>query len=214
MRKTLVNLLLLILVFAAGLFVANYISLGGKKVIENDSVVVLERIKKVAKLVTVEGYYSESYTKKEWENSLFGYHWKLDAFKKEAKLKVSAKVLVGFDLEKMIFETSEEEKKFYISHLPEPEIMSIEPNIEYEKMYEGIFNNFSNEERTELNQSAIKYIKDVASKDERLKENAIMQGYEFLKIIEVLARDAGWEVEYINDKSIPKLIIDSLKIKG
>lgn len=214
MRKTLTNILLLMLVFAAGLFISQYISWGGKKVIENDSVVVLERIKKVAKLVTVEGYYSESYSKKEWENSLFGYHWKLDAFKKEAKLKVTAKVLVGFDMEKMIFETNVEEKKFYISELPKPEIMAIEPKIEYEKMYEGVFNNFSNKERTELNQSAIKYIKDVASKDERLKENAIMQGYEFLKIIEILARDAGWEVEYINDNKIPELIIDSLKIKG
>ena len=209
MRKTLINILLVVLIFGAGLFVAKYISIfPPQKVTETSTDVLLERVRKVAKLVTVEGEFSEIYTHKDY------YRFNVWPLQKKALLKVKAKVLVGFDLEKMTFQTYPEENRLVISELPEPEILSIEPEITYFDMYQGTFNSFSEKELTSLNKKATDFIKSKAGENETLKENAIKQGYEVLKLIEMLARDAGWEVEYSKNNTIPEILKDSIKLKG
>ncbi len=215
MKKLLTNLLLVILVFGAGLFVAQFLNFDlSKSVEENESVIVLERIKKVAKLVTVEGYFSESYTHKEWNNYM-GVDFNFGPFRKNARLKVTAKALIGFDLEKMNFQTVADKKTLIISKLPEPEILSIEPNIVYEDLYEGYLNSYTKEERTKLNKMAVDFIRKKVLENKTLKTSAVEQGYEILKIIELIAKDAGWEVVYADDGKIPEMLKDSLpKIKG
>jgi len=215
MGKSLTNLIVIVLVFGAGIFISQFLDLNlSKKVEQNNSIVVLERIKKVAKLVTVEGYFSESYTHKEWNNYL-GVDFNFGPFKKKARLKVTAKALIGFDLKKMTFTTDEEKKILIISELPEPEILSIEPSIVYEDLYEGYLNSYTKEERTKLNKMATDFIRNKVLENKTLKESAIEQGYEILKIIEFIAKDAGWEVVYSKDGKIPDMLKDSLPtLKG
>jgi hypothetical protein len=215
MGKTLTNLVSLALVFVAGIFISQFFDFNlSKSVEENESIIVLERIKKVAKLVTVEGHFSESYTHKEWNNYM-GIDFNFGPFKKKARLKVTAKALIGFDLEKMTFTTMEDKKTLVISELPEPEILSIEPNIVYEDLYEGYLNSYTKEERTKLNKMATDFIRNKVLENKTLKESAVEQGYEILKIIELIAKDAGWEVVYAKDGKIPEMLKDSLPtIKG
>ena len=209
MKKTLINILLMILIFGAGLFVAKYISIfPAKQVTETSTDVLLERVRKVAKLVTVEGEFSEIYTHKDY------YYFDVWPLQKKALLKVNAKVLVGFDLEKMTFQTYPEEKRLVISELPAPEILSIEPEITYYDMSQGTFNSFSEKELTSLNKKATDFIKDKADESEALKETAVKQGYEVLQLLEMIVRDAGWEVEYSKTNTIPEILKDSIKLKG
>ncbi len=209
MKKTLINILLMILIFGAGLFLAKYISIfSPQQVTETSTEVLLERVRKVAKLVTVEGEFSEIYTHKDY------YYFDFWPLQKKALLKVKARVLVGFDLEKMTFQTYPEEKRLVISELPEPEILSIEPEITYYDMHQGTFNSFDEKDLTSLNKKAVDFIKDKAEQSETLKETAVKQGYDILKLIEVLARDAGWEVEYSKNVTVPEVLKDSIKLKG
>lgn len=216
MIKALTNLILIIVVFVAGMFVAQYANVFSffekKEVNREESVILLKRINKVAKLVTVEGYFSELYSHEQWSNQ-FGIDLNFGPFKKNALLRVNAKVLVGFDLEKMTFETFPEDNLLLISQLPEPEVLSVEPEIKYEALYEGLWNAYSKDERTRLNKMATEFIYSKALESEELKESAIEQGYEILKLIEVIARDAGWEVRYKDDPMIPDMIRDSLKLQ-
>mgnify|MGYP000586746727 CR=1 FL=1 len=213
MSKLLTNVLLLLLVFGAGLFVSQYLNFSFSKTVEKEeSIILLERIKTVSKLVTVEGYFSESYTHKEWDNYM-GVDFNFGPFRKKARLRVTAKVLIGFDLEKMTFQTHPEEKLLIISHLPEPEILSVEPDIVYEELYEGYLNYYTKEDRTKLNKMAKDYINKKALENKSLKDAAIKQGYETLKLIELIVKDTGWEVKYSDEPTIPPMIRDSIKIK-
>lgn len=209
MKKILINVLLVIVIFGAGLGVAKYLSIFSmKQVTTEDANVLLERVKMVAKLVTVEGEFSEIYSHKDY----YGYDiWPLQ---KRALLKVNAKVLVGFDLAKMTFQTYPDTKTLVISELPASEILSVETDISYYDMSEGTFNSFSEKELTSLNKKAKDYVVNKAEKSETLKENAVKQGYEILKLIEMIATDGGWKVEYAKNPNIPSLLKDSLKIKG
>lgn len=213
MGKSLSNLIAILLVFGAGIFASQFFDFNWKKSVEeNEAVIVLERVKKVAKLVTVEGYFSESYTHKEWNNYM-GIDFNFGPFKKKARLKVTAKALIGFDLEKMTFTTDEGQKTLIISELPEPEILSIEPDIVYEDLYEGYLNSYTKEERTKLNKMATDFIRQKVLENKTLKESAVEQGYEILKIIELIAKDAGWEVVYSKDGKIPEMLKDSLPVQ-
>ena len=59
------------------------------------SQVLMEKIKTVAKLVTVEGYFSEVYDYQDYWN------YDVSMFRKKALIRVKAKVSVGYDLSKM-----------------------------------------------------------------------------------------------------------------
>ena len=75
---------------------------------EERSTVLLERIKTVAKLVTVEGYFSEVYDYK----SYWGYDF--SPFRKKALVRVKARVSVGYDLDQMKIEAQADRKRILI----------------------------------------------------------------------------------------------------
>ncbi|MGB0863195.1 MAG: DUF4230 domain-containing protein [Saprospiraceae bacterium] len=211
--KSFTNLIIVLIVFIAGFLLGKSLdSLWESKTMQQqESVILLEKIKTVSKLVTVEGYFSEVYKSREWEKR-FGFNLNFALFVQDARLRVNAKALVGFDLSKMTFQTFPDKKLLVISELPEPEILSVEPEIIYEKLYEGYFNEYTKEERTKLNKRAVDFIKNEVLKNTTLRETAIENGYENLKLIELIAKDAGWEVRYAKDNKFPTIIKDSLKI--
>ena len=114
--KTLTNLVIVLIVFVGGFFIGKYsdnLWASGEKQ-EQEGVILIEKIKTVSKLVTVEGYFSEVYKHKEWKQE-FGFDLKFAPFIQNARLRVNAKALVGFDLAKMTFRTIPEEKVLVIS---------------------------------------------------------------------------------------------------
>ncbi|MEO1433957.1 MAG: DUF4230 domain-containing protein [Bacteroidota bacterium] len=172
-------------------------------VVEQSSDVLLEKVKTVAKLVTIEGYFSEVFDHKD-------YYWAdISFFRKKAIIKVNGKVSVGFDMEQTVFTMRPEEKQLLISNLPDPEIISIDTDISYYDLTEGTFNNFTANELTELNAKAKELIKEKAEESDLLIK-AVDQSQPIFELIELIAQEAGYEVVYDTKESPEIEPIDSL----
>ena len=165
-------------------------------VVKEHSKVLLEKVKTVAKLVSVEGYFSEIYTyKNDWEpipNPIFS-----PTFSKKAITVVKAKVSIGYDLEKMTFETDLANKVLRISNIPEPEIISMDHDLEYYDMQESTFNAFTRAELNQLNIDAKEFIRKKALESD-LMSKAKTQGNQMIEIIAFMVKESGWTVEYDN----------------
>ncbi len=151
--------------------------------------VLLEKIKTVAKMITVEGYFSEIYDYEDY----WGYD--LSIFKKKALLRVKAKVSAGYDLSNMTIEANSGKKKIVISNIPDPEILSIDHDVDYYDLQEGIFNNFTAEDYTKLQVSAKDFIEQKA-KESDLFLAAEEQSGQMLDMIRFIVESAGWTLEF------------------
>lgn len=191
MTNKIIGVAALILMFALGIFSAKKYYELGEPVSKENSQVLLERIKTVAKLVTVEGYFSEVYTHEDY------YNFDLSPFRKKALLRVKAKVSVGYDLEQLQLEAEDTSKKIYISNIPDPQIISIDHDVDYYDITEGTFNSFSEQELTDLNRRAKDFIEAKAKSDEiGLLPAAEEQMNKMLQSIELIINTAGYELEY------------------
>lgn len=209
MKNIVFAIALMIIAFTVGYIISSYTSFFSPppKIVEEHSNVLLERVKTVSKLVTVEGYFSDIYTYKDH------YYYDLSPFRKKAILLVKAKVMVGYDLSKMKYETRPDEKVLVISNLPEPEIISIDPEVRYYDLSEGTFNSFSSKELTKLNANARKLITDQAM-NSNLTVVAKQKGNDVLELIKLIVRDAGWTIRYEDDTiPIPNNDTDSSTLK-
>lgn len=179
-----------VLIFGLGVLVTRYFYTARLKTNSDEqSTVLLEKIKKVSKLVTVEGYFSEIYDYKDY----YGYDW--SPFRKKALMRVKAKVLVGYDLSGIKIEADQARKTILISGLPDPEIMSVDHDIDYYDLQEGTFNSFSTEDYNRLNANAKKYIEQKAQESD-LFLAAEEQGNQLLDMIKFMVESAGWTLEY------------------
>ncbi len=154
---------------------------------ETSADVLLERVRSVAKLVTVEGYFSEIYNYKDY------YNYDISLLRKKALLRVKAKVSVGYDLNQVQFETQPDARELFIRNLPAPTIIAIEHDIDYYDIAEGAFNSFSEEDYNRLNRDAKDYIREKA-RESILMEEAKAQGVQLLEVMRYLAEASGWEV--------------------
>ncbi|MCB0659786.1 MAG: DUF4230 domain-containing protein, partial [Saprospiraceae bacterium] len=108
-----------------------------------NTTVVLEQIHKVTKLVTVEGQFSEIYDHKEYyKYDIF------DLFTKKMLLRINAKVSAGFNLEGSNMTIDSISKTVYFTELPKAEILSIDHDIDYYDISQGVFASFTPEEYT------------------------------------------------------------------
>jgi len=153
------------------------------------SQVLLERIENVSKLITVEGYFSEIYDVKDY--------WRFDwaPFQRKALLRVKAKVSVGYDLSKMEVNARPEEKLIVISNLPDPEILSIDHDVDYYDISEGVFNSFTEADYTRMNRGAKKAIEEQALKSDLLI-SAEKQAGDLLDLMRFMVESAGWRLEF------------------
>lgn len=178
---------------------ANYF--GGPKQVKDpmpdiNQHILLERVKKVAKLITVEGEFSNihQYNDSYWSD--------ISILRKKAIIKVNARVSVGYDLKKAQFEVDETNKVLRIKNLPDPEILSIDHDLKYYDIQEGIFNSFTEEELTSIGTVAKKKLQKTAAEGP-LMEQAKEEGIESLEIIKLLVEQAGWRFEVQNDIVAP-----------
>lgn len=204
------NILLIIGIAAVALFIGFFIAakfnpFDFETKTETNSTVLLEKIKTVSKLVTVEGYFSEVWQTKKVKD--FGF------FSSESKaiVKVEGKVSVGYNLENMKIETFPDEKVVRISNMPMPEIISIEHELDYFSLEDGYFVSFSTKEMSAFDDIA-KDTLAAAAKRTQLFETAREKGNDIIKLIELITKDAGWKVEYETGPSMPNTLgqLDSL----
>ena len=154
---------------------------------EVTATVLLERVDKVMKLVSVEGGFSEIY---DYKHHYFADIW---PFRKKALVRVNAKVFLGYDLEKAQIETDEEERIITINNLPWPEIMSIEHDLEYYNFENGLFNIISNKDITEMGFEAKEFIAEKA-KESDLFTQAEEQCNELLDVLGLAMEASGWKL--------------------
>jgi hypothetical protein len=81
---------------------------------------------------------------------------------KRALVIIEAKVLVGFDFEKCVWETDEANRKIKLISFPEPEILSIEPDYKYYNFDEGIFNLLNRNDLTRIQANGKKQVEITA----------------------------------------------------
>lgn len=156
-----------------------------------ESQVLLEHIKNVTKLVTVEGYFSEIYSEEDTKN------YYLFFSTKKVLIKVKAKVSAGYDLSNMKVEADAASKIIRISNIPEPSIIAIEPEISYYDIANGVFNQFTTDDYTRLNKKVVDTIRTQAMQSDFM--NSVQkQGVKNFDAIRVLAESMGWKVVFEN----------------
>jgi hypothetical protein len=132
-----------------------------KKVVKESSHTVVESIRKVFKIVLVEGYFNELYNFEETKKVL-GF---IPSTKK-ALVIIQAKVMIGFDFQKCTWETDETAQKIRLISFPEPEILSIEPDYKYYNFDEGLFNLLGRDDLTRIQADGKKQIEAAAIKSD------------------------------------------------
>lgn len=153
-----------------------------------NTTIVLEKIKTVTKLISVEGQFSELYNYKEsYEYDFF------NLFSKKILLRVNAKVSVGYDFEKVNISIDSLNRTVTLNELPQPEILSIDHDLDYYDISEGTFNRFTNEEYNMINRKAKELIASKA-KNTPLLSTAEKQKSEYLKMMEMALQSAGWKL--------------------
>jgi len=154
---------------------------------EVEATVLLERVEKVVKLVSIEGHFSEIY---DYKHHLIADIW---PFRKKALVRVNAKVLVGYDFENMTINTDESQKTLHILQIPPPEILSIEHDLDYYNFENGLFNMISNQDITAMGFEAKEFIRQKASESD-LFAKAEDQRREIFDILRLSIEATGWEL--------------------
>lgn len=155
------GLLILGLVLGAVIMflVGRAIRSGKKEVVKDSSHTVIESIRKVFKVVFAEGQFNELYNYEETKK-LFGFI----PSTKRALVIIEAKVLVGYDFEKCVWEADEKTHTIKLVSFPEPEIISIEPNYKYYNFDENIFNMLGHDDLTRIQVNGKKQVELAAIK--------------------------------------------------
>jgi predicted SPOUT superfamily RNA methylase MTH1 len=153
--------------------------------------VLVDQIKKVCKFVTVEGDFAEIY---HYENVKERY-LKLISSRKKALIVINAKAQVGFDLSKIEIETNLKNKTIILNHFPQPEILSIENDINYYDKKEGLFNKFEAQDLTELQKEAKQHIINKVP-ESGLFNVARKEALESILLIDNVVRTIGWTLDY------------------
>lgn len=157
-----------------------------------NSTVLLERVRPVLKLITVEGEFSELYDHTDsWNyNSLLA---ALPSFRKRAILRVKAKVSVGYDLNGMMMTADEATKTVTLEFPPEPQVLSIDHTVDYYDLDEGLFNHFSPQELTAISEKAKQQVLGQVKASGLFSEAAKQQG-EIIAVVRSLVEGAGWKL--------------------
>ena len=160
----------------------------------DDSTVLLEQIRKVSKLVTIEGDVSEMFNRTSTRHVTM--YLPLPTrfeFEKEALVQVTGKVLVGYDLQKIAITVDSTSRTIYLSNLPEPEILAIDHEIVYKDLDESWFNSFTAKDYSDLNKAAKESLRRRALESELL-EAARVEGNSVIETIRFLGESAGFSV--------------------
>lgn len=162
-----------------------------RELVEKQSIILLEKIKSVAKLVVVEGEFAEIYHHENDKEYLFG----LISSKKKALLLINAKVHIGFDLKKIVLDKDVFTKRIILKEFPQPEVISFESDYKFYDIDEGVFNKFEPQEITKLNQDAKEFVMNKIP-ESGLMQTAKKEALQTILIMENIVQTIGWKFDY------------------
>ncbi len=173
-------------------WVLKYMKIQKRKDMTNSqSVIIMERIRKVWKLITVEGEFAEIY---HYENTKERF-MSMVSSKKKAILLINAKAYVGYDLSKIKMEAVNEKKVIKLTEFPEPQILSLETDLRYYDKKEGLFNKFDSTDLTEVNSKAKEHVL-LKIPESGLFDTAKSEALEAVLLIENIVETIGWTLDY------------------
>ena len=169
-----------------------YVKIQKRKETTNaQSVIILEKIKKVWKLITVEGEFAEIY---HYENTKERF-MSMVSSKKRAILLINAKAYVGYDLSKIKMEAINEKKVIKLTEFPDPQVLSLETDLKYYDKKEGLFNKFDSTDLTEVNVKAKEHVMKKIP-ESGLFDTAKSEALEAVLLIENIVETIGWTLDY------------------
>ncbi|WP_339655188.1 DUF4230 domain-containing protein [uncultured Maribacter sp.] len=174
-----------------------------KEITTHQSTVLLEKMKSVCKLISVEGEFAEIYKYENVKDFM-----SLVSSKKKALVVIKAKAHIGYDLSKLMMHADEERKLIILDNFPQPEVLSIEPELEFYDIKSGFFNFFVPEDLTKLNAEAKKHIREKIP-ESGLMDTARKEALETVLIMEKIVETIGWKLDYSTLK-IPQQQIEKL----
>lgn len=196
--------LLLLVGAGGGVALANALrKRSGVTDVRRDSVILLERIEKVFKVVMAEGYFSEIYNYQDQKKILY-----LLNDPKKAMVIAKAKVLVGFDFAKVRFRAPETgEKMLIIEAFPEPEVLSIDTDYKFYDIQAGYLNHFSGDDYTKILDEAKQAMNERAMQSDlpKIANNQIQY------MMYQLASSMGWQLQL---PEAEQRQLDALKAKA
>lgn len=158
---------------------------------DEQSVILMDKIKSVCKFITVEGDFSEIY---HYENMKEKYT-SLILGRKKAIVLINAKAHVGFDLSKIKMNSDNEAKKIILTNFPQPELLTVETDFKYYDKREGWANPFTTSDLTDINRDAKKHIVDKIPQS-GLIEKARKEALTTILLIEKIVETIGWKLDY------------------
>ena len=162
-----------------------------KQTTNAQSILMLDKIKRVCKFITVEGDFAEIYHYEDVKQMAL----KLISSRKKALVVINAKAHVGFDLNKVKMNSNSKSKTVVLTHFPQPEVLSIESDINYYDKKDGMFNKFEASDLTELHTKAKEHIRDKIP-ESGLYNVAEQEALEAIQLIENLVETIGWKLDY------------------
>ncbi|MBK9336507.1 MAG: DUF4230 domain-containing protein [Lewinellaceae bacterium] len=190
MLKRILIILAVVLAFVSGGWLAYRFFAPKETKPRESATVLLEKIRTVVKLTTVEGEFSEIYNYSEY-SGYFTWLWD-----KKVLVRVNAVVSAGYDLGNLKIETDSVARVLRIGPLPEPQILSIDHSLDYYDLSTGVFSDFSPEDYTRINQRAKDLIREAALQS-TLLASAREQSDKVFEIVRFMAESTGWNVEII-----------------
>ena len=166
-------------------------SLKKKELVNSQSVLLLDKIKTVCKFITVEGDFAEIYHYEDVKERFL----KLISSKKKALVVINAKAYVGYDLAKIKLQPDNANRKIILQHFPQPEVLSIETNLNYYDKSDGLFNKFEATDLTDLHTEAKQHIKDKIP-ESGLIQVAQKEALDTILLMETIVETIGWKLDY------------------
>lgn len=162
-----------------------------KELTEHQSSVLLEKIRSVCKLITVEGEFAEIYR---YENSKQQFLSLLTS-RKKALIVINAKAQIGYDLSKLQLKADTARKQIIVNNFPEPEVLSIEPELEFYDIQNDLFNLFTPNDLTMVTREAKDHIRRKIP-ESGLMESAKRDAIEAILLMEKIVETIGWTLDY------------------
>ena len=153
---------------------------------KENSHTVIESMKRVFKIVFAEGHFNELYTFEDTKK-FFGFI----PSTKRALVIIQAKVLVGYNFEKCVWELDETSQKVKLVSFPKPEILSIETDYKYYNTDENIFNLLSRDDLTRIQTNGKKQVEAAAIKS-HLPQIAADQ---MRTLLTEVVQSKNWQIE-------------------
>lgn len=171
------------------------------------SLVLMDKIKSVCKFITIEGDFSEIY---HYEN-LKEKYLSLILGKKKAIVLVNAKAHIGFDLSKIRMESDNDSKRIILTNFPQPELLTVETDFKYYDKREGWANPFTTSDLTDINRDAKNHIVDKIPQS-GLFDQARKEALSTILLMEKIVETIGWKLDYtaltLEDTPQPKKILE------